>query len=71
MTREDLAFEVTRQLGGSKKESYAYVDAVIEGIKLGMKRDGEVRLNGLGIFSSYLKPSHKARNPKTGESVIV
>lgn len=71
MTREELAYEVTKTMGGSKKESYAYIDAVLDGIKLGMKNDGEVRLNGFGTFTSVLKPSHESRNPKTGEKVIV
>ena len=71
MTREDLAYEVTRIMGGSKKDSYAYIDAVMEGIKLGMKRDGQVRINGFGTLQSVLTPSHESRNPKTGEKVIV
>lgn len=71
MTRQDLAYEVTKQMGGSKKESYAYIDAVINGIKIGMKRDGEVKLNGFGTFMSVLKPSHESKNPRTGEKVIV
>jgi DNA-binding protein HU-beta len=71
MTREDLAVEVTKKMGGSKKESYAYIDAVLDGIKIGMKADGEVKLNGFGTFFSVLKPSFESRNPKTGEKVTV
>ena len=71
MTREDLAIEVTKVMGGSKKESYEYIDAVLDGIKLGLKNDGEVRLNGFGTFSSVLKTSFESKNPKTGEKVIV
>lgn len=71
MTREELAYEVTKTMGGSKKDSYAYIDAVLDGIKYGMKTDGEVRLNGFGTFTSVLKSSHESRNPKTGEKVIV
>ena len=71
MTREDLAYEVTRQMGGSKKESYAYVDAVLDGIKLGLKRDGKVQLYGFGTFETVFKPSFESKNPKTGEKVVV
>lgn len=71
MTREDLVYKVTEKMGGSKKESGEYIDAVLEGIKYGMKNDGEVKLNGFGTFSSVLKPSYESRNPKTGEKVIV
>lgn len=71
MTREELAIEVTKTMGGSKRESYAYIDAVLDGIKVGMKADGEVKLNGFGIFSSVLKPSFESRNPKTGEKIVV
>lgn len=71
MTREDLIYKVTEKMGGSKKESGEYIDAVLEGIKYGMKNDGEVKLNGFGTFTSVLKPSYESRNPKTGEKVIV
>ena len=71
MTREDLVYKVTEKMGGSKKESGEYIDAVLEGIKYGMKNDGEVKLNGFGTFSSVLKPSYESKNPKTGEKVIV
>lgn len=71
MTREELAIEVTKIMGTSKKESYAYIDAVLNGIKVGMKTDGEVKLNGFGTFSSVLKPSYESKNPKTGQKVIV
>ena len=66
MTKEELVYEVTRQLGGSKKKSSEYIDAVLEGIRIGMKKDGEVKLNGFGIFSSVLKPSYESKNPRTG-----
>ena len=71
MTRTELAIEVARQLGGSKKDAAKYIDAVFEGIKIGMKNDGEVKLNGFGTFTSVLKPSYESKNPKTGEKVIV
>lgn len=71
MTRHDLAIEVARQMGGSKKDAMNYIDAVLEGIRIGMKRDGEVKLNNFGTLYGYVKPEHEAKNPKTGEIITV
>lgn len=71
MTRADLAVEVMKQVGGSKKDAATYVDAVLEGIKIGMKRDCEVKLANFATISTSVKPSHEALNPRNGNKVIV
>lgn len=71
MTRAGLAIEVVNQIGGSKKDAATYIDAVLEGIKVGMKRDGEVKLANFGTLSTSKKDSHEATNPRTGQKVTV
>lgn len=36
-----------------------------------LKKEGEVRLSGVGIFRVKQYPARKARNPRTGETVEV
>ena len=71
MTKEDLSVEVVRRVGGSKKEAIRYIDAVADGIKVGMKRDGKVSISNFATFIGKVKPAYEARNPKTGEPVHV
>lgn len=71
MTRSDLAIEVARQLGGSKKDAANYIDAVFEGLKIGLERDGKVSINSFGTFYTLNKPAFMSKNPRTGEIVNV
>lgn len=71
MTRTELAIEVARQLGGSKKDAAKYIDAVFEGIKIGLERDDKVAINSFGVFYTLTKPPYKSKNPRTGEVVDV
>lgn len=71
MTRADLAIEVARQLGGSKKDAMNYIDAVFEGIKIGLERDDRVAINSFGVFYTLTKAPYTSKNPKTGQVVEV
>ena len=39
MTKVGLAIEVARQMGCSKKEAMKYLDAVFNGVKIGLEQD--------------------------------
>ena len=71
MTKMDLATEIVRQLGGSKKQACMYIDAIIEGIKVGMKRDGQVKLSGLGTFWASTQKPRTITHPVTREKVYI
>ena len=71
MKKEDLVQFVTEQTGAYKKDAKIAVDAVLEGIKMGILQDGEVILNGLGQFIVKKRKAKEARNPLTGETVWV
>lgn len=71
MNRIDLAVEVVKEVGGSKKEASMYIDAVLKGIAAGLKNDGKVSLANFGVFSTSVKPAHEAHNPATGAVVNV
>ncbi|MBN3037075.1 MAG: HU family DNA-binding protein [Candidatus Diapherotrites archaeon] len=55
----------------TKKEAADAVDAVIDGIKTGLKKNGEVKLIGLGTFSVRKVQARKGFNPQTGQSMKI
>ena len=71
MTKKDLATQIVNQLGGSKKQARLYIDAIIEGIKIGMRRDGEVKMAGLGTFWAHTQNPRTIIHPGTGEKIQV
>lgn len=82
MNKEELIVEITKNVNevrasegkaanASKKDSAMYYDAVIDAIKAGMKKDGEVKLHGFANLSTTVVDAHIGRNPSTGEDVKV
>jgi len=55
----------------SKKNIHRVVDLFFEQIKAGLLADRVIELRGLGTFEIRTRRGRKARNPKTGDAVIV
>jgi len=47
------------------------VNAVIDAIEEGLKKDGLVQLIGFGTFQVKERSARKGRNPKTGEEIKI
>jgi nucleoid DNA-binding protein len=48
-----------------------HFDEAVEAIKSELKKSGEVRVSGLGTFVVKEMKARNARNPKTGEAIVV
>ncbi len=48
-----------------------FFDLFFDIIKQGMKKDEHIELRGFGTFEVKTREEREARNPKTGESVVV
>lgn len=55
----------------TKKAMNKYVDVMLDTIVDSMADGEDVRLTGFGNFSVVDKPEREARNPQTGEAVMV
>lgn len=55
----------------SKAAAARVVNAVIDGISTGIKKDGTVQLIGFGTFSIKSRSARKGRNPKTGDEIKI
>lgn len=71
MNKAGLVAAVHEVLGGTKVQSEAVVDKLIETIVGTLQKGDEVSIAGLGIFSAKMRAARTARNPRTGEMVNV
>ena len=55
----------------SKKNIHKIIDLFFEQIKAGLLGDKTIELRGLGTFEIRTRKGRKARNPKTGDSVVI
>ncbi len=55
----------------SKKSIHRIIDLFFDQIKSGLLTDRIIELRGLGTFEIRTRKGRKARNPKTGDAVIV
>jgi nucleoid DNA-binding protein len=71
MNKQALAEVVHEIVGGTKVQSEAVIESLIEAIIKSLKKGDEVNLAGFGKFSVKQRDARMARNPKTGAQVPV
>lgn len=73
MNKGDLVQAVLKNLGNgtSRAQAERCVDAVIDGIRLGLKRDKAVQLVGFGTFRVTERKARMGVNPKTKEKLKI
>lgn len=73
MNKVELVAAVQKSLAGetSKAQAERAVNAVLEGIKLGVKKSKQVQLIGFGTFKVASRKARKGINPKTGEPIKI
>lgn len=71
MNKSQLVDSVAKNSGLTIKDSEKAVDAIIAGIKEGLKSDGNVQLIGFGSFSIGERSARTGINPRTGEKIKI
>lgn len=73
MNKAELILEVQKFLekSCSKAEAERVVNAVINAIKSGIKKDKIVQIIGFGTFKVTKRKARKGINPRTGESLKI
>lgn len=73
MNKAELIELVQKTLGGetSKRAAGDALEAVLEAITKGIKKDGNVQLIGFGTFKVAKRAARTGRNPKTGEAMKI
>jgi nucleoid DNA-binding protein len=71
MNKVELVSTVQKTLGSTKADAERAVDAVINGIKLGVKKTKNVQLIGFGTFKVGNRKARTGVNPKTGAKIKI
>lgn len=73
MNKADLVNAVLKTMGNGASRAAAErsVDAVIEAIRTGLKKDKSVQLVGFGTFRVADRKARVGVNPKTGEKLKI
>jgi nucleoid DNA-binding protein len=70
MNKKDIIDEVAK-IVGTKKEAQAAVDCIFDSITAALKKEGTVSVSGFGTFKVTRRKPRKARNPQTGEEIMI
>ncbi len=71
MSKTELVEFIAAQAGLSKADATRALDATIEGISTGLKKEGKVTLVGFGTFSAKKRAAREGINPLTKEPLKI
>ncbi|SFV09110.1 HU family DNA-binding protein [Alicyclobacillus macrosporangiidus] len=71
MNKSDLVRKVAQQTGVTNKECEVIVGAVFETIKQALEAGEKVQIAGFGTFETKERAERTARNPVTGDKIVV
>lgn len=71
MNKQTLIESVAKELNVSNAQGDKAINAVLNGISKGLKRDKNVQLVGFGTFLVKTRKARKGRNPQTGEAIKI
>ncbi len=73
MNKGELVLAVQKSLGkeASRAQAERALDAVMDGIRAGLKKDQTVQLVGFGTFKVANRKARNGINPKTGEKIKI
>ncbi len=71
MTRKDIARAIADQLGLTQIQASRIVHKLFDAIVNTLIEEGRVELRNFGVFEVRRRKARKARNPRTGEPVMV
>ena len=71
LTKAEIIENIYPKVKVSKKNIHRILDLFFQEVKAGLLKDQIIELRGFGTFEIKTRKGRKARNPKTGESVVV
>lgn len=71
MKKQDLINMVADMTGGTKTQADSIVNGIFDAIAGEMAKGGSVDIAGFGKFEGKMRNERTARNPRTGETVVV
>jgi len=70
-TKKDIVKEIAERTGLTQAITKRVVQETLDAILDALAREGRIELRNFGVFVVRTRAERRARNPKTGEDVIV
>lgn len=71
MSKTELVNYIAEETGLTKADASRALEAMMDGVIKGLKKEGKVTLTGFCTFTAKKKEAKNGRNPKTGEVVRI
>ena len=71
LTREDISGSIAEKIGIPHNHARKGLDQLLEIMIKALVRDGQLKISSFGTFMVLNKGKRVARNPKTGQEVII
>jgi len=71
MTKADVVARIASQTGLTKTDVREVVERFLDSVRYSLKKDDPLEIRGFGTFHVVSRAPRKARNPRTGEEVLV
>ena len=71
MTKNELVEFIAAKAGLTKADANRALDATLEGIQTGLKKEGKVTLVGFGTFSAKKRAAREGINPLTKQPLKI
>ena len=71
MTKKEMAQQIAAEVNLTQLQALEVIQMVFDGIIDTLVNERRIELRGFGVFEVKKRKPRKARNPKTGESVMV
>ena len=71
MTKTELIAHIAETCNVTKKSASEMVDSFVEAVVNGVKKEGEVRIQGFGVFKLSERKGREGINPRTREKIQI
>lgn len=71
MTKNELVEFIAAKAGLTKADAARALEATLEGITAGLKKEGKVTFVGFGTFSAKVRPAREGINPLTKQPLKI
>lgn len=71
LTKADIVDAIYEQMSRNRAEVKQHVEALLDIMKLSVKKDHSLLISGFGKFDAYDKRARKGRNPQTNQTIVL
>jgi nucleoid DNA-binding protein len=71
VARKQIAQKIARDMGLTQEQTKEVIRKLFDGVVQSLAEEGRIELRNFGIFEVKRRKPRRARNPRTGEKVMV